>query len=75
MLAILSLLLPVGLKFFDLYLSRAKDKQAAWDAFQKFQRELDAYRSKKVYESAKGQRERLESPEAAGEKSDPALPS
>jgi ribosomal protein S20 len=57
--SILSLLLPVALKFFDLYLSRAKDKKEAWEAFQKFQRELDAYRSKRIYESGKSQREKL----------------
>lgn len=56
---ILGLLLPVALKFFDIYLSRAKDKKEAWEAFQKFQRELDAYRSKRVYESAQRQRAAL----------------
>lgn len=60
---LLGLLLPVALKFFDLYLSRAKDKKEAWDAFQKFQRELDAYRSKRVHDSAQRQRDRLKNPE------------
>jgi ribosomal protein S20 len=59
MFSILGLLVPVALKFFDLYLSRAKDKKEAWEAFQKFQRELDAYRSKRIYESGKSQREKL----------------
>jgi hypothetical protein len=59
MLSFLSLLVPVAIKFFDIYLSRLKDNKEAWEAFQVFQRQLDAYRSKRVYESAKGQRARL----------------
>jgi hypothetical protein len=60
MLSFLSLLVPVAIKFFDIYLSRLKDNKEAWEAFQRFQREMDAYRAKRVYESAKGQRARLD---------------
>lgn len=71
--AILGLVVPVALKFFDLYLSRAKDKKEAWEAFQKFQRELDAYRSKRIYESGKSQREKL-SHDGKPREGDQALP-
>lgn len=63
MITILGIIAPIALQLIGWWVgagkNASKEQKAMWENFQIFIKSVDAYRSKKVYESSKKQRDRL----------------